>query len=84
MQALQAGRQARGEMISVHSRHRGDLQVPFQLTGPCCQFGYASPISVSLISARPGAAGRFGPGHFRLERLDEAAGVCGRRGAYGH
>jgi hypothetical protein len=29
-------------------------------------------------------AGRFGPGHFRLGRLNEAAGVCGGRGTYGY
>ena len=28
-------------------------------------------------------AERFGPGHFRLGRLNEAAGVCGGRGTYG-
>ena len=27
---------------------------------------------------------RFGPGHFRLGRLNEAAGVCGGRGTYGY
>src|ERR1019366_4661066 len=27
---------------------------------------------------------RFGPGHFRLGRLNEAAGVCGGRGPYGY
>jgi hypothetical protein len=29
-------------------------------------------------------ADRFGPGHFRLGRLNEAAGVCGGRGTYGY
>ena len=29
-------------------------------------------------------AERFGPGHFRLGRLNEAAGVCGGRGTYGY
>jgi hypothetical protein len=29
-------------------------------------------------------AGRFGPGHFRLGRLNEAAGGCGGRGTYGY
>lgn len=29
-------------------------------------------------------ADRFGPGHFRLGRLNEAAGVCGGRGSYGY
>jgi hypothetical protein len=29
-------------------------------------------------------ADRFAPGHFRLGRLNEAAGVCGGRGTYGY
>ena len=29
-------------------------------------------------------AERFAPGHFRLGRLNEAAGVCGGRGTYGY
>jgi len=27
---------------------------------------------------------RWGPVHFRLGRLDEAAGACGGRGTYGY
>src|ERR1035438_3827878 len=35
-------------------------------------------------SGSPRMADRFGPGHFRLGRLNEAAGVCGGRGTYGY
>src|ERR1019366_10760257 len=35
-------------------------------------------------SGSPSMADRFGPGHFRLGRLNEAAGVCGGRGTYGY
>src|ERR1035438_6209579 len=35
-------------------------------------------------SGSPRMADRFAPGHFRLGRLNEAAGVCGGRGTYGY
>jgi hypothetical protein len=63
-----------------HSKFRRCLRTPYRIRND----KRYDPIGSAPVREAPGAAERFGPGHFRLGRLSEAAGVCGGRGTYGY